>query len=72
MTSIDNEPRFTRRPWRTLLGLVAALVGSYWVGRQLGLGNDELAGYLLASVSIVIAAGLVALLLFGVIRLFRR
>ena len=72
MTSIDNEPRFTRRPWRTLFGLVAALVGSYWVGRQLGLGNDELVGYLLASVSIVIAAGLVALLLFGVIRLFRR
>ena len=72
MTSIDNEPRFTRRPWRTLFGLLAALVGSYWVGRRLGLGNDELVGYLLASVSIVIAAGLVALLLFGLIRLFRR
>jgi apolipoprotein N-acyltransferase len=72
MTSMDDEPRFTRRPWRTLFGLLAALVGSYWVGRQLGLGNDELAGYLLASLSIVVAAGLVALLLFGVIRLFRR
>ena len=69
---MHSEPRFTRRPWRTLLGLVAALVGSYWVGRQLGLGNDELAVYLLASISIVIAAGLVALLLFGVIQLFRR
>ena len=56
MTPIDNEPRFTRRPWRALFGLLAALVGSYWVGRQLGLGNDELVGYLLASVSIVIAA----------------
>jgi len=72
MTSPDNEPRFTRRPWRTLLGLLAALAGSYWIGRQLGVGNDELIGYLLASVSLVIAAGLVALLLFGVIRWLRR
>ena len=72
MTSTDNEPRFTRRPWRTLLGLLAAFAGSYWIGRQLGLGNDELVGYLLASVSIVVAAALVALLLFGVIRWFRR
>ena len=72
MTSTDNEPRFTRRPWRALLGLLTALAGSYWIGRQLGLGNDELVGYLLASVSIVVAAALVALLLFGVIRWFRR
>ncbi len=38
----------------------------------MGLGNDELLGYLLASMSLVIASGVVALLLFGVIRLFRR
>jgi apolipoprotein N-acyltransferase len=72
MTPTDNDRRFTRRPWRTLVGLLAALAVSYWIGRQLGLGNDELIGYLLASVSLVIAAGLVALLLFGLIRWLRR
>lgn len=54
-----------------LVALLVALAGSYWIGRQLGLGNDELFGYLLASVSLVIGSGLVALVLFGVIRLFR-
>ena len=68
----NNEPRFTRRPWRTLFGLLAALAASYWVGRQLGLSNDDLLGYFLASLAVVIAAGLVALVVFGVIRLFRR
>jgi hypothetical protein len=72
MTANDNEPGFTRRPWRTLLGLLAALAASYWVGRRLGLSNDDLLGYLLASLSVVIAAGVVALLVFGVIQLFRR
>ena len=68
----NNESRSTRRPWRTLFGLLAALAASYWVGQRLGLSNDDLLGYLLASLAVVIAAGLVALLLFGVIRLFRR
>jgi apolipoprotein N-acyltransferase len=72
MTATNNEPRLTRRPWRTLFGLLAALVASYWVGRRLGLSNDDLLGYLLASLSMVIAAALVALLVFGVMRLFRR
>lgn len=72
MTASNDEPRFTQRPWRTLFGLLAAAVASYWVGRRLGLSNDDLLGYLLASLSVVVAAALVALLVFGVIRLFRR
>jgi hypothetical protein len=61
-----------RRTRRVLLSLLVALAGSYWVGREFGLGNDELLGYLLASVTLVVASGVVALVLFGVIRLFRR
>ena len=57
---------------RLLLGLVTALLGSLWVGRQFGLGNDELLGYLLASVAFVVASGIVALALFGIVRLFKR
>jgi hypothetical protein len=57
---------------RLLLGLVAALLGSLWVGRQFGLGNDELLGYLLASFAFVVTSGIVALALFGIVRLFKR
>jgi hypothetical protein len=57
---------------RLLLGLVTALLGSLWVGRQFGLGNDELLGYLLASVAFVVTSGIVALALFGIVRLFKR
>ena len=57
---------------RLLLGLVTALLGSLWVGRQFGLGNDELIGYLLASVAFVVTSGIVALALFGIVRLFKR
>lgn len=57
---------------RLLLGLVTALLGSLWVGRQFGLGNDELLGYLLASVAFVATSGIVALALFGIVRLFKR
>ncbi len=71
MTTTKPETNFTRRPWRILIGLLVALAGSYWVGRQLGLSNDELLGYLLVSLSLVVGSGVVALLLFGVIRLFR-
>jgi hypothetical protein len=51
---------------------VTALLGSLWVGRQFGLGNDELLGYLLASVAFVVTSGIVALALFGIVRLFKR
>jgi hypothetical protein len=70
--TIDNETKFARRPWRTLIALLVAVAASYWVGRQFGLDHGELVGYLLASIAIVVGAGFVALLLFGAIRLFRR
>ncbi len=61
-----------RRTLRLLFALLLALAASYWAGRVFGLGNDELLGYLLASVGLIVASGVVALLLFGVTRLFRR
>ncbi len=72
-----NEPGtranvVARRTRRTLLSLLAALALSFVLGWELGLGNDELLGYLLASLTLVVGSGLVALMLFGVIRLFRR
>jgi hypothetical protein len=72
VTTTNADAKFTRRPWRILAALLIALTGSYWAGRQLGLSNDDLLGYVLASVSLVIGSGLVALLLFGLVRLFRR
>ena len=61
-----------RRTLRLLFALLLALAASYWAGRVFGLGNDELLGYLLASVGLIVASGVVASLLFGVTRLFRR
>lgn len=60
------------RTLRLLFTLLLAFAASYWAGREFGLGNDELLGYLLASVGLIVASGVVALLLFGVTRLFRR
>ncbi len=65
-------PDLKRRTLRILLTLLIALGATYWAGRAFGLGNDELFGYLLASVGLVVASGLVALVLFGLVRLFRR
>jgi hypothetical protein len=61
-----------RRALRLFFTLLLAFAASYWAGRELGLGNDELLGYLLASVALIVASGVVAALLFGVTRLFRR
>ena len=61
-----------RRTLRILLTLLIALAATYWAGREFGLSNDELSGYLLASVGLVAASGLVALIVFGVVRLLRR
>jgi hypothetical protein len=61
-----------RRTLRLLFTLLLAFAASYWAGREFGLGNDELLGYLLASVGLIVASGVVAALLFGVTRLFRR
>jgi len=57
---------------RLLFTLLLALAASYWAGREFGLGNDELLGYLLASVGLIVASAVVGALLFGVTRLFRR
>ena len=71
--SKSNQPaNLWPRTRRLLLTLLVALAGCYWVGRLLGLTNDELLGYLAVSVGLVVLAGLVALLLFGVVRLFHR
>lgn len=61
-----------RRTLRLLFTLLLAFAASYWAGREFGLGNDELLGYVLASVGLIVASGVVAALLFGVTRLFRR
>ncbi len=66
------EQNTKRRTLRTLLTLLVALAATYLAGRELGLHNDELVGYLLASVGLVVASGLVALAGFGLVRLFRR
>jgi hypothetical protein len=66
------EQNAKRRTLRTLLMLLVALAATYWAGREFGLHNDELLGYLLASVGLVVASGVVALLWFGLVRLFRR
>jgi hypothetical protein len=57
---------------RLFVTLVAALAATYVGGREFGLSNDELIGFLLASVLLVIAAGVVGFALFGLLRLFRR
>ena len=72
MADRESETRNARRTLRLLVTLLVALAGAYYAGRQLGLGNDELLGYLLLSGAMVIASGVVGLLLFAVIRLFRR
>ncbi|HET6471971.1 MAG TPA: hypothetical protein VFG38_09015 [Pseudomonadales bacterium] len=66
------EPSSARRPIRLFVTLVLAMGVTYYGGREFGLGNDELIGFLLASVGLVAAAGVVGLLLFGVLRLIRR
>jgi hypothetical protein len=72
----EREPRpgasSARRTLRLLLALLLALAASFWAGRVFGLGNDELLGYLLASVGLIVASGVVAALLFAVTRLLRR
>ena len=70
--SDDPDAGNTRRTLRILVGLLVALAATYWAGRTMGLGNDELLGYLLASVGLVVGSGLAALVLFGLVRLFRR
>src|SRR4051794_20938655 len=45
-----------RRTLRLLLTLLIALGAAYWAGRELGLGNDELLGYLLLSVGLLVAS----------------
>lgn len=66
------ERNTTRRTLRILLTLLGALAVTFWAGREFGLHNEELVGYLLASVGLVAASGLVALVVFGLLRLFRR
>jgi hypothetical protein len=70
----DKRPRVNpaRRTRRLLFTLLLAFAASYWAGRVFGLGNDELFGYVLASVGLIVASAVVASLLFGVTRLFRR
>jgi hypothetical protein len=57
---------------RLFVTLLLALVATYVGGREFGLGNDELIGFLIASAELVLAAGVVGLVLFGLLRLFRR
>ena len=61
-----------RQAWRLLAGLLVALAGTYWVGREFGLSDSELLGYLVGSVGLVVAAALVGLVLFCVIVWLRR
>ena len=61
-----------RRGWRLTLTLLIAFAATYWAGQEFGLNDDELFGYVLASIGLVVASALVALLLFGIARLFRR
>jgi len=68
----NRDSSHARRTRRTLLVLLVAMTASYWGGRELGLGNDELVGYLLASLALVATAGLVGLIVFGVLQLLRR
>ncbi|MCX7065992.1 MAG: hypothetical protein NT024_15835 [Proteobacteria bacterium] len=72
MSKTDQAVRFARRARRLMVALLAAVAGSYWVGRMLGLAHEELIGYLIASVVLVAASGVVGLLVFGVLQLFRR
>jgi hypothetical protein len=72
MSTTDRSVRFARRTLRLTFALLAAVAGSYWVGRALGLGHDELVGYLIASVVLVATSGVVGLIVFGVLQLFRR
>jgi len=57
---------------RLSVTLCLALGAAYLVGREFGLGNDELLDVLGASALVVLAAGLVGFALFGLLRLFRR
>ena len=72
MSTADQERDLTRRTVRILIGLLAAFAIAYGFGRELGLSNDELLGYLLASVGLDAVAGLAGLILFGLVLLFRR
>jgi len=72
MPSKEAPPSSARRPIRLFVTLVLAMGVTYYGGREFGLGNDELIGFLLASIGLVVAAGVVGLLVFGVLRLFRR
>ena len=70
--STKGESTNSRRPIRLIVTLLVALGVTYIGGREFGLGNDELIGFLLAALGLVIAAGVVGLLLFGLLRLIRR
>ena len=70
--SSKPETLSPRRFIRLFVTLWVALGGTYYVGREFGLGNDELLGFLGASALLVVAAGVVGLAVFGLLRLFRR
>ena len=72
MSKTDQDVRYARRTRRLMFVLSAAVAGSYWGGRALGLGHEELVGYLIASVLLVATSGVVGLIVFGVLLLFRR
>jgi apolipoprotein N-acyltransferase len=72
MNTDKERKSLARRAWRLFAGLCAALAFTYWAGREFGLGHDELFGYLLASVVVVLGAALVGALLFVVIAVVRR
>jgi hypothetical protein len=70
--STEGESTNARRPTRLFVTLLVAIVVTYYGGREFGLGNDEMIGFLLATAGLIVAAGVVGLLLFGLLRLIRR
>jgi len=70
--STERESTKVRRPTRLVVTFLIAIGVTYYGGREFGLGNDEMIGFLLATAGLVVAAGVVGLLLFGVLRLIRR
>jgi hypothetical protein len=68
----QHESPSSRRVARLFVTLCVALAATYFVGREFGLDNDALLGVLGASALLVLAAGVVGLALFGLLRLFRR
>jgi len=70
--STELESTSSRRLVRQFITLLLAIGVTYYGGREFGLSNDELIGFLLATAGLIVAAGVVGLLLFGVLRLIRR